>query len=198
MPHTRRLNLSAGHVLFRLGEVCPGLVVLDSGSVRVTLTTAGGREIVLYRVGPGQICLQTFACLQTGNRYSAEGVAETALEGELIPPGEVDARMAGDPAFRTRFLAAVADRFAEFEGLVEHVMLGGLEVRVARSLLRLAGEDGVVRASHETLAAEAGSARAAISRQMAAFARTGLVTQGRGRITLKDVAGLEHIAAGKR
>lgn len=58
------MRVPAGTVLFRPQEPCRGFLALRSGSIKVSLTSASGREIVLYRVHPGEICLQTFAELQ--------------------------------------------------------------------------------------------------------------------------------------
>ena len=104
-----RLACPAGTVLFRPDDACSGFVVLKEGSIRVSLTSAGGRDIVLYRVRPGEICLQTFTCLAEGRTYSAEGIAESELTGELIPPGEYERRMAEDPEFRRAVFTAVGE-----------------------------------------------------------------------------------------
>lgn len=189
------LHAPKGHVLFRPDDACQGFVVLREGVIRVSLTAANGREIVLYRVRPGDVCLQTFSCLVEGVAYASEGVAETDIDGELIPVAEFHRRMAEDAAFRSLVLGAVASRFHAFERLVEDVALSGFEARLARALLRLRGDDGQVHATHEQLAAETGSAREVVSRQLARFARAGWVTAGRGVIAIRDVARLEDAAA---
>ncbi|TMV10178.1 Crp/Fnr family transcriptional regulator [Ruegeria sediminis] len=191
------LKCPAGTVLFRPGQECPGFVSLQEGSIRVSLTAANGREVVLYRVGPGDVCLQTFACLTDGRSYSAEGVAETDIKGEILPHDVFRRSMATDESFRAEVLAAVARRFADFEQLVEDVALTGFDARLARALLRLA-QDGVVRSTHDALAAETASGRAFVSRRLAEFSRLGLVSLARGRISLLDRAGLERLAADER
>lgn len=192
-----KLHCPAGTVLFQPGQDCPGFVRLNEGSVRVSLTAANGREVVLYRVGPGDVCLQTFACLTEGRSYSAEGVAETKLQGEIIPHAEFQRAMMSDDGFRAEVLSAVARRFADFEQLVEDVALTGFDARLARVLLRLA-RNKVVTATHEELAAETASGRAFVSRRLAALAREGLVRPERGQVTLLDIPALEQIAADER
>ncbi|MBY6068722.1 Crp/Fnr family transcriptional regulator [Leisingera aquaemixtae] len=189
-----RLSCPAGTVLFRPGQECPGFVRLTSGSIKVTLTAANGREVVLYRVGPGDVCLQTFACLTDGRSYAAEGVAETALEGEIIPHPAFRQSMSEDGAFRSEVLTAVARRFADYEQLVEDVALTGFDARLARVLLRLAGEGGSLRITHDALAAETASGRAFVTRRLREFARMGLVETGRGQLRILDRRGLEQIA----
>jgi CRP/FNR family transcriptional regulator, anaerobic regulatory protein len=198
IPASQPLICPTGTVLFRPGQECPGFVYLTQGSIRVTLTAANGREVVLYRVGPGDVCLQTFACLTDGLTYSAEGVAETDLKGEIMPHARFRRAMAEDDGFRAEVLSAVARRFGDYEQLVEDVALTGFDARLARALLRLAGDGAEITITHDALAAETASGRAFVSRRLAEFARLGLVRPGRGRLTLLDRAGLSRISAGER
>jgi CRP/FNR family transcriptional regulator len=164
----------------------------------VSLAAENGREVVLYRVQPGDVCLQTFSCLINHTTYRAEGVAETDLSGTLLPPEQFHTRMAEDPDFRADILGSVARRFGDFEQLVEDVALIGFDARLARTLLRLRDTDDRVTATHEQLATETASGRAFVSRRLAEFARAGLVAPGRGWIDLSDIRGLERIAADTR
>lgn len=187
-----------GDILFSPGTTCPGFVILDAGTIRVSLTAANGREVVLYRVEPGDVCLQTFGCLMDGRDYAAEGIAETDIRARLVPPGDFRRRLAEDAGFRDSVLAAVSRRFHDFEQLVEDVALTGFDPRLARVLLRLSRGGDRVTATHDQLAAETASGRAFVSRRLAEFQRRGLVEGHRGAITLLDRARLEHLAADER
>lgn len=191
-------NAAAGSVLFRPGDPCPGLIRLQSGTIRVSLTSPGRREVVLYRVRPGELCLQTFSCLAEGVAYSAEGIAETDLSGTILPPAAFRRRLAEDAAFRDSVLAAIARRFHDFETLVEEVALSDFETRLARSLLRLAEAGAEIRVTHEALAAETASGRAFVSRRLADFAARGLIATARGRIRILDRDRLARIARPER
>ena len=182
-------------MLFSPGQDCPGYVKLTRGTVRVTLTAANGREVVLYRVGPGDVCLQTFACLTEGRTYSAQGIAETDLEGEILPHARFLGQMEQNSAFRSEVLSAVARRFGDYEQLVEDVALTGFDTRLARVLLRLSAGDGTVRTTHDALAAETASGRAFVSRRLGELSRQGLVEPGRGVIRILNRPALERIAA---
>ena len=187
------MKASAGDVLFRVDDVCHGFIALRSGALRVGLTSAAGRVLVLYRVRPGEICLQTFSCLTRQGAYAAEGVAETNIDAVLIPPRAFDRLMSEDPAFRSVVLSSVASRFEDLEATVETLAFTGLPARLAGALLANAADGGQVRMTHEALAAEIGSAREAVSRQLATFAKADLVTLHRGAITLDDVSGLRRV-----
>lgn len=183
-----------GTVLFRADDACKGFVVVRSGRIRVSLTSRSGREVTLYRVGPGDICLQTFSCLVEERRYAAEGVVEADLVAEIIPPDVFRQRLASDHVFRDAILRAVAHRFSDFEQLVEDVALSGLEARLARALLRLSDPQGHVTITHEALAVEVASGRAVISRTLGEFARRGWIALHRGDIEILKPEALKRAA----
>lgn len=194
MTEPRLLHFEPGATLFRPSDPCMGFVQVHEGTVRVSLIAENGREITLYRVKPGEVCLQTFSCLVESRPYSAEGVAETPLAIEIIPVPDFQRRIVEDTQFRAQLFAAVAHRFADLEQLVEDVVLTGFEARLARALLRLRDEAGHVSATHEALATETGSGRAVVSRQLGAFAREGYVSMTRGSIVILRADTLEALA----
>jgi CRP/FNR family transcriptional regulator len=58
----------------------------------------------------------------------------------------------------------------------------------------MANDRGTVDVRHEALAVEIGTAREVISRQLAAFARAGLIDGTRGEIGLISLDGLKALA----
>ncbi len=194
----RHFSASKGKVIFQPGQDCPGFVLLSEGTIKVTLTGPSGREVVLYRVRPGQVCLQTFSCLVDGHTYGAEGVAETDLDGELIPADQFNKRLAEDAVFRSRIMSSVAARFSEYQQLIEDVALTGFDARLAKVLLRLADDDGRVLATHSDLASETASGRAYVTRRLSEFAKRGLVRQLENGVAILNTSELQRIAADER
>ncbi len=194
----RNFKASAGQSIFSPGQECPGFLSLRTGSIRVTLAGASGREVVLYRVRPGEVCLQTFSCLMDGRVYGAEGIVESDLEGEMIPADEFHKRLESDKDFRQALLASVALRFSEYQELVEDVVLTAFDARLAKTLLKLTDDQGIVRASHASLAAETASGRAYVTRRLNAFAKKGFVEQRPEGIFIVNKRALERIFADAR
>jgi len=190
----QRIAMGTGQTVFSPGQECAGFLRLASGAIRVSMTGANGREVVLYRVRPGEVCLQTFSCLVEGGNYGAEGVVEADLEGEMIPKSVFWRLMQTEEVFRAEVFAAVARRFGDYQRLVEEVALTGFDTRLARVLLRLCDAQGVVRATHGELAAETASGRAFVSRRLAVLAQQGMVEPGRGALRIIDLTGLRRIA----
>lgn len=198
MSSLRTFAASKGKQIFSPGQHCPGFVILSEGSIKVTLAGPSGREVVLYRVRPGEVCLQTLSCLINDEPYGAEGVAETDLSGQLVPASEFRHRFAEDEHFRDMIMASISTRFAEYQQLIEDVALTGFDARLAKVLLRLASPDGKVAATHSDLATETASGRAYVSRRLSEFAKRGWVAQLDDGISIREMHELEQVAAGLR
>lgn len=198
MVSPRKFTAPKGTTLFQPGQACPGFVILEEGTIKVTLSGPSGREVVLYRVKPGDVCLQTLSCLIDGQAYGAEGVAETDLAGELVPATEFRTKLAEDTTFRDMIMTSVSARFSEYQQLIEDVALTSFDARLAKVLLRLASETGKVATTHSELASETASGRAYVTRRLAAFAREGWVAQHDDGVAILNRKMLEHIAAGDR
>jgi CRP/FNR family transcriptional regulator, anaerobic regulatory protein len=190
----RPFRAKSGTILFRQGDHCAGYLRVLTGQIKVHLTAVSGREIVLYRVKPGDVCLQTFACLTSGQRYAAEGILEADLIAEVVPAAQFQAALA-DQDFRHEVHLGVARRFAEMENLLERMVFDTLDQRLAAALLAMADAAGEVHLTHEALAAECGSVREAVSRKLSVFAQDGLISLGRGQIIVKDSFSLRQRAA---
>ena len=197
MSLAKKFTAPKGTILFSPGQDCPGFLILKRGCIKVTLTGSSGREVVLYRVHPGEVCLQTFTCLIEDQTYSAEGVVEEDLQGDLIPAGQFRQVMEQDESFRNTVLTSVALRFSEYQQLIEDVALTGFDARLAKVLLRLVDATGIVHVTHTALAAETASGRAYVSRRLAEFARRGIVEQLAEGIRLCNPAELAQISEQK-
>lgn len=184
-------DLPAGAQLFSEQQDCLGFPLLLSGTIKVVKTTAGGREMLLYRVEPGGSCIITSSCLLGDTRYSARGIAETPLTLLLLPKDAFDRLVADSAAFRGFVFHLFSERIAELMQLVEEVAFHRLDQRLARLLLAR-GE--TVRATHQALAEELGSVREIVSRLLKGFAVQGLVALGREQISVLDREALRQIA----
>ena len=194
----KKFEAKKGQVVFQAGQSCPGFVILQEGTIKVTLTGISGRELVLYRVRPGDVCLQTLSCLINDQPYGAEGVAQSDLKGHLVPAGEFRDKFATDEKFRDMIMHSISSRFSEYQQLIEDVALTGFDTRLAKVLLRECNKDGTVEMTHAELAVETASGRAYVTRRLAEFAKRGWVRQNDNGVIILQHRELEQIAAGLR
>lgn len=191
---TRVLRVPEGTIVFGPGQEPEHMLLLLDGSVRVQKISETGREIVLYRVRTGETCVLTTACLLGHEEYSAEGVAETAVEAAAIPRPVFDDLIGHSDSFRQFVFESYSRRITDLFMVIEEVAFRRMDIRLAQKLLDLENE-GVVKATHQKLAAELGTAREVVSRQLAEFHRRGWIEQSRGTISIIAPASIAGIAA---
>lgn len=191
---SRVVSLPQNAVIFGPGQMPAGYLLLLSGSVRVQQVSESGREIVLYRVAPGESCAVTTACLIGEDAYQAEAVAETAVEAVAIPRETFDLLIARSPDFRRFVFSALANRMTNLFKLIEEVAFARIDIRLAQKLLELAGKDGRVAMTQQQLASELGTAREVVSRQLHEFQRRGWLSIARGEVQLTAAPDLQRLA----
>ncbi len=189
------VTVREGSVIFGPGKSPENLLLLLEGRVRVQQVSEAGREIVLYRVEAGQSCVLTTACLLAHEGYSAEGIAETDVRAVAIPRTVFDDLIAQSVAFRTFIFTAYSKRITDLFQIIEDIAFQRVDIRLAQKLLDLERGTGQIKATHQQLAAELGTAREVISRQLGEFQRRGWIRQSRGSVELVDTVGLERLAA---
>ena len=86
LPRLQTMQVPAGTALFRELETCQGFPMVLSGEVRVSRSAANGRELELYRVLPGEMCLVSSAGLFAGQPLTAHGVTTCETTLTLLSP----------------------------------------------------------------------------------------------------------------
>jgi CRP/FNR family transcriptional regulator, anaerobic regulatory protein len=195
MQKSTVVALPQGTVIFGPGKTPDNLLLLLDGRVRVQQVSETGRDIVLYRVEAGESCVLTTACVMAYEDYSAEGIAETDIRAAAIPRAVFDQLVSESVEFRTFIFTAYSKRITDLFLVIEEIAFQRLDIRLAQKLLDLARGTGQVRATHQQMAAELGTAREVVSRQLGEFQRRGWIGQSRGVIDLLDIPGLETRAA---
>lgn len=189
------VSVPEGSVIFGPGTAPTSLLLLLEGRVRVQQQSESGREIVLYRVEAGESCVMTTACLLAYDDYSAEGIAETDLRAAAIPRRVFDDLVASSVAFRTFIFTAYARRMTDLFLVIEEIAFQRLDIRLAQKLVELSRGADQLHLTHQKLAAELGTAREVVSRQLAEFQRRGWIVLTRGVVDLTDRAALNRLAA---
>jgi CRP/FNR family transcriptional regulator len=179
-----RVHIPAGQVIFHQGQVCESYFVLVEGSAKVVARSAAGKEVVLYHVRPGAICVLTTACLLGRENFPAEAIAETDLTLHLMPRHRFDELLDSSAAFRAKVFASFGERMTELIKTIEKVALESIEQRLARFLLLQPCAH--VELTHQDLALEIGSVREVVSRQLKRFEAQGWLRLGRGALDILD------------
>jgi len=192
-------RFGAGEVVFREGEASSGCYVIRSGHAAVVREHAAGRALTLARFGPGDM-FGELAMVDDGVR-SATVTALDELQTIAIRGEAMRRLLRQQPEIAVKMIAALAQRLRQANERLAGQSFQTVQTRVAkalRTLVEAAREEGdaggeiVITGTQAELARLAGSSRESASRFLAVLERAGVITQGRGRLTVHDPAALER------
>lgn len=179
--------------LFTEGDRCGGLLATVSGTIRVSKTSEEGKELLLYEVRPGEMCVLTLTCLLGEGAYPARGSASGEVKGALVPQSLFNEMVDRVPRFRAAVFSSLGERVAQLMRLVEEVAFHRLDQRLAGLLIREADHEraDAVSLTHQEIAERLGTSREIVSRVLGSFELQGLVQLGRKRIAIADRPSLQ-------
>ena len=195
-----RRRFDAQQVIFREGDESDTCYVVRSGHARAVREHADGRTLSLAHFGPGDI----FGELAMFDDERRSATVETLDEVEAIAILGKDMRrlLREHPDIAVKLVIALGRRLREANERLTRQSFQTVQSRVAVVLGQLVeqarsegggGErDVLVKITQSDIAQLAGSSRESASRFLAVLERAGIITQGRGRITVHDPEALKR------
>ena len=148
------VNAGSGTEIFRRGEPCRGLHIVDYGQVKLALATAHGSEKVVELVGPGGCLGESSVFLGRPHVYTAEALIDTRLV--MVAKAAVLAELERTPEFTRNFIASMSKRMQHLMGALEDCMLRSGTERVIGYLLHQLPADAACGAITVALPAKKG------------------------------------------
>jgi CRP/FNR family transcriptional regulator, cyclic AMP receptor protein len=188
----------AGEVVFREGDGGDTCYIVRSGLARAVRQHSDGRSITLSHFGPGDI-FGELAMFDEEPRSATVDVID-ALEAVAIPGRDMQRLMREYPEIAVKLNTALAQRLRATNERLARQSFQTVQSRVAAVLAQMVatarsgsegGSDVVIALTQADLAKLAGSSRESASRFLATLERSGVITQGRGRLTVHDPDALE-------
>lgn len=188
-------HFTAGSAI-HCGETdCIGLLVVKSGTIRTYMTSDEGREITLYRLEGGDVCILSASCVLEYIDFDVSIDAESDCE-LLLLGASVFSRLSSENLYVELFsYKLAAERFSDVMWAMQQILFMSFDKRLATFLLDESAKAGSneLHLTHEQIAKYLGSAREVVSRMMKYFAKEGYITASRGSVTLLDKKGLRGL-----
>ncbi|MEL6211515.1 MAG: Crp/Fnr family transcriptional regulator, partial [Pseudomonadota bacterium] len=126
----------------------------------------------------------------------AWGIAEGAVEILAIPAQAFRSLIDANADFRAKVLSVFSDRILELSQVIDDLLVRRVDLRLAGWLAERAAEGATLTATHQSIAAELGSAREVVSRILKDFERRGWVVLRRGAIEVTHREALKRLETG--
>jgi len=194
-----RRRLQRGEQLFAEGDPCGGLFLVASGKVRIFKLSVTGREQVLAMEEAGS-SLAELPVFDGGN-YPASASAWEDSEILFISRKDFQNFCREHPDVALKVIAVVGSRLRRLVGIIEELSFTTVRQRLVSLIVQLAEAEGTrlrdgihleLKKSHQDFAAELGTVRELVSRNLSRLQAQGyLEVEGR-KLIVKDLAGLKH------
>ena len=192
-----------GQVIFLEGDAGSALCLIADGRVRIQLTGADGREVVLNVYGPGEIFGEL--ALLDGEPRSADAIALDDVRVYWLQREAFAAFLESHPRAAMTMLASLSRRLRHTTRVVQDATFRDVPARLARVLLEQAERLGQPvpggnringRLTQSELASMVGATRETVNRALRGFEQQGLIRWDGHRLVLKRPEQLRARAEG--
>ncbi|HZK19391.1 MAG TPA: Crp/Fnr family transcriptional regulator [Treponemataceae bacterium] len=185
-----------GSVLHSGEANCIGLVLVNSGQLRAYIMSEEGKEITLYRLFEGDLCLFSASCILNSIEFDVIIEAEKDCSFWLVPTKTYQALMEKSLVLANYTKELMSARFSDVMWVIEQVLFKSMDKRIAGFLLdesTLENSD-YLKITHEQIAKHLGTAREVVTRLLKYLQDENTITLHRGEITIKNKSLLEKKA----
>lgn len=206
LPYWRELNerqreLIAKGAFFRRFEQGEhihggfGQCYILRGCIRVSVISAQGREISLFRLHSGELCVLSASTAFNQITFDTYLTADTECELLAVSVETVHTLMKSNVHFRCFMYELLAERFSRVMPAMQEVLFMSFDQRLAAFFVREHDRTGLTELymTHDQIAQQTSSVREVVARRIKMFAAEGLVETRRGAVRLIDIPALRAL-----
>lgn len=178
------------------GNECSGVIFVCSGSLRLSMMSDEGKDITLYRLHKGDMCMLSASCVLQSITFDVFINAEEDSQCYVISGPAYAAVSERNPSIRIFSLEAAVSRFSDVMWVMQQILFMSMDKRLAIFLTDESARTGkdTITLTHEQIARYMGSAREVVSRMLKYFANEGIVEVSRKGIHILDKKRLRKLA----
>ena len=188
LRHTKTVTYEPGENVHSTANDCVGVLLIKTGELRTYILSEEGKEVTLFRLGNGEACVLSAACLIHSITFDIFIDAAQKTELYLID-AQAFSKLLNTNVYVENFtLRVTAERFSEVMWAMEQILFMSFDRRLAIFLLDETAKTDVdnITMTHEQIARYVGSAREVVSRMLKYFAKEGMVAVHRGGVEITD------------
>ncbi len=193
----RPLTFPKSEMINQGTDDCLGLLLVDSGQLRAFIMAESGREVTLYRLLAGDVCLFSASCIMPNINYTIFIETEKETATYLIPAYHYQELMRTSLAVSEYTNALMAQQFSMAMWTMEQTLFSNFDSRLAAFLIEQSAieQSDMLPLTHDEIARHIGSAREVVSRMLQYFQSEGLVQLQRGKVFLANRKKLRALCA---
>ena len=163
------------------GNECTGIIFIKSGTLRLYIVSEEGKEITLYRLFGGDLCILSASCVLETISFDVFIDAEEDCECVVVGGCAYEELARRMPEAKIFALETAISRFSDILWVMQQILFMSMDKRLAIFLLDEAAKNksDTIKLTHEQIAKYMGSAREVVSRMIKYFSTEGLISATR-------------------
>ena len=167
---------------------CIGILLVKSGTLRVYMLSEDGKEITLYRISSGDVCILSAACVLQAITFDV--CIDAVSDCDVIQISSAAfSKVMGENVYAEAFAYKLAtERFSDVMWAMQQILFMSFDRRLATFLIDESAAQGSesIKMTHEEIARMMGSAREVVTRMLKYFSSEGWVELSRGMVKIRD------------
>lgn len=170
------------------GTECSGVILVRSGSLRLYIMSEEGKDITLYRLHKGDLCMLSASCVLDAITFDVFIDAEEDSECFIISGPAFATVSEQNPEVKIFALETAVNRFSDVMWVMQQILFMSTDKRLAIFLSDESARIGseTITLTHGQIARYMGSAREVVSRMLKYFSEEGIVEVSRGGVVILD------------
>ncbi len=195
ITHTTLASFTKGQTLHRSDQHCMGLILLHTGHLRVYMLSEEGKDITLFRLAPGDLCLLSASCILNQITFDVHIDVEQNCEIISVSSHILSEIMERNIYVENFIYKRLVDRFSDVMWAMEQILFMSFDKRLAIFLLDEMAKthSPTLHFTHEQIAKYVGSAREVVTRMLNYFSNEGIIELSRGEIKIINSAKLKAL-----
>lgn len=186
----KKEKFSKGMIINKTENTCKGLLAVLSGQLRVYILSEEGREITLFRVKQGEICVLSASCLMDSITFDTLIEAAENTEILIIPSTIFKQIIEHNPYVELYLYKATTEKFSDVMWTMQQILFLKIDKRIAQFLWdeMINNNSLTLHITHEEIAKYIGSAREVVTKVLKYLSQENIIELKRGiiKITSKE------------
>jgi len=191
----KKMSYDKGVNIHSADSKCLGVLIIKEGGLRVYILSEDGREVTLYRLFAGDVCVLSASCILNSITFDVHIDTEEKTNGYLIDSGTFGILSDQNVYVENFAYKNTMERFSDVMWAMEQILFLSLDKRLAiflqDELVKTNSE--ILHITQEQIAKYIGSAREVVSRMLKVFQEDGIIKLSRGSVHVLDREKLKKI-----
>ena len=176
LNYTTQHHYQRGESILSSTFECIGLLLIKSGTIRVYILSEEGKEVTLYRLAKGDICVMSASCILKSITFDVCIEAEDDCEVIQMASSALSLLSSDNIYVECFIYKLAAERFSDVMWTMQDILFTSFDKRLAAFLLDETAKNysDTLKMTHEQIAKYMGSAREVVSRMLKYFANEGV------------------------